>query len=159
MIEQKINADIARVHDLLTQPKWLEQRCLDLAELSAVIKREKRAKGVVMRMQRRVKHDLPGLVAKVLSPVTDIVFVEHWTPEADGYSGEMSIELIGQPVTASATFSLRPAGKACVYRSDIEAHCRVPLVGGVVAKFVLGKLEKGCTDELNYLIRFLKTHK
>jgi hypothetical protein len=35
----------------------------------------------------------------------------------------------------------------------------VPLIGGVIEKFVVGETEKGCTDELNYLADYLKKNK
>jgi len=32
----------------------------------------------------------------------------------------------------------------------------VPLIGGVVEKFILGQTEQGCADELDYLAKFVE---
>jgi uncharacterized protein YndB with AHSA1/START domain len=156
-MEQKYNATVDRVFALLTDPKWLEARSTALGELSASVKARKSGGRVSLTMTRRVKRDLPALVAKVMSPEADLVFEETWSAEADdGRTGTLTMDAIGQPVKMTAEFELFPASKGCVYR--ITHHCKssVPLVGGAVAKFALGQVESGCADEFAYLVDYLK---
>ena len=59
----------------------------------------------------------------------------------------------------TAEFALTPQGKGCVYRIQHSAKVRVPLLGGVVEKFVVGQSEQACADELDYLVERLKSRK
>lgn len=159
-MEQKYSAPVDKVFALLTDPKWLEARCLALGELSASVKAKKAGKGVALTMKRRVKRELPGLVAKVIPPEADLVFEETWGPDEDGKrSGTLSMTALGQPVTMTAEFELAPSGKGSVYRITHVCKCSVPLVGGAVAKFAQGQVEAGCADEFAYLVDHLKKHK
>jgi hypothetical protein len=158
-MEQKYSAPIDKVFARLTDPKWLEARCLALGELSARVKAKKAGKGVTITMTRRVKRELPALVSRVLPSESDLHFVETWTPEGDGYAGTLTMEVAGQPVTMSADFSLQEAGKGCIYRITHHARCSIPLVGGTVARYSQGEIENGCADEFRYLVDYLKKHK
>jgi hypothetical protein len=156
-MEQKYNAPIDQVYTLLTDARWLEARSLALGELSAKVKVRKSAKGAAISMTRRVKRDLPALVAKVLSSESDLQFEEHWTKDGDGYTGTLAMDIVGQPVKMTAAFSLQPAGKGCVYRIEHHAKCSIPLLGGPVARFAQGQIEQGCADEFAYLVAQLKS--
>lgn len=159
-MEQKFAATTDKVFALLTDPKWLEARGKALGELSTSVKAKKSAGGVRLSMKRRVRRDLPSLVAKVLSPESDLVFEETWSPATEaGRSGTLTMEAVGQPVKMSANFELAPAGKGCVYRITHNCKSSVPFIGAVVEKFALGQVESGCADELAYLVEYLKTHR
>jgi hypothetical protein len=160
-MEQKYAASIDQVFALLTDPKWLQERSAVLGELSAKVKAKKSGGGVTLTMNRRVKRDLPGLVAKVLSSESDLVFEEVWSAAGEGgaRTGTLTMEAAGQPVKMAATFELVPAGKGCVYRITHKCKSSVPLIGGVVEKFALGQVEAGCADEFAYLVARLKERK
>ena len=158
-MEQKFNAPIETVFALLTDPKWLEARSLALGELSAKVKAKKSAKGVTLSMARRVKRDLPALVAKVMPSESDLQFEEVWTPADGGYDGTLTMDMVGQPVKMTAEFTLEATGKTCVYRIEHDTRCSIPLVGGAVAKFGQSQIEQGCADEFKYLVDYLKKAK
>ncbi|MBK7014007.1 MAG: DUF2505 domain-containing protein [Sulfuritalea sp.] len=160
-MEQKYAATVDKVFALLTEPKWLQERSAALGELSAMVKARKSGGGVTLTMNRRVKRDLPGLVAKVLRSESDLIFEEVWSAAGDGNarSGTLAMEAVGQPVKMTAKFELVPAGKGCLYRITHTCKASVPLIGGVVEKFALGQIEAGCADEFAYLVAYLKSHK
>ena len=152
-MEQKYNAPVDKVFALLTDTKWLQARSLALGELSAKVKAKKAAGGVKLAMTRRVRRELPALVARVMNPESDLQFDETWVAGDDGgYTGTLLMDVVGQPVTMSAEFSLAPAGKGCVYRIEHKTRCSVPLIGGTIAKFGQGQIEQGCADEFKYLV-------
>lgn len=155
-MEKKFNAGVEQVFALLTDPKWLEARSLAMGELSAKVKAKKNAKGVNVTMDRRVHRDLPALVAKVISPDSDLHFEEVWVRGDDGYTGTWSMEIVGQPVKATAEFSLTASGKGCVYAIEHQASCSIAFVGGAVAKFAQGQIESGAMAELDYLAQSLR---
>jgi hypothetical protein len=157
-MEKKFNAPVDKVYALLIDPKWLEARCLALGEISANCKCKK-GTTVVVTMKRRIRRELSGLISKVLSPESDFVIEERWSAEGKGYSGTLTLEVVGKPVTVTAPFELMPEGKGCVYSIQHTAKVRVPLIGGTIEKFVIGQTEEGCADELEYLADYLKKHK
>lgn len=156
-MEQKYNATVEQVFALLTDPQWIEARCLALGESSVRIKTRKVGKGVVISMARRMKRELPALVAKVLSAQSDLQFEETWTRDGDGYTGTLAMDIVGKPVTMSAPFSLRPSGKGCTYSIEHQTKCSIPLVGGAVARFAQGQAEQTCAAEFTYLVKHLKS--
>lgn len=160
-MEQKYSAPPDKVFALLTDPKWLEARSLALGELSAKVKAKKGGGGVTLTMHRRVKRDLPGIVARVLSSESDLVFEETWSaPDTDGRrTGTLTMDAVGQPVKMTATFELAPSGKGSVYRISHTCKSSVPLIGGSVEKFALGQVQSGCGDEFAYLVDYLKRTK
>ena len=160
-MEQKYAAPIEKVFALLTDPRWLQERSAELGEISAKVKAKKGGGGVVLTMNRRVRRDLPALVAKVLSTEADLVFEETWSAAAEDGSrtGTLTMEAVGQPVKMTATFELAPAGKGCVYRIKHTCKSSVPIIGGVVERFAQGQVESGCADEFAYMVAYLKTHK
>jgi hypothetical protein len=156
-MEQKYNAPVATVFGLLTDPKWMEARCLALGELSAKVKVKKSARGATVTMTRRAKRELPALVAKVLPAESDLQFEEVWTAAGDGgYTGTLAMDIVGQPLRMTAEFSLEAAGKGCVYRITHVTKCSVPIIGGTVAKFAQGQIEEGCAKEFAYTAKNLK---
>jgi uncharacterized protein YndB with AHSA1/START domain len=156
-MEQKYSAPMDKVFALLTDPKWLEARCLAVGELSASIKAKKKNGGVVIAMTRRVRRELPGVLARVMSPESDLVFEETWSAEEDGRrTGTLTMDAVGQPVRMTATFELAPSGKGCVYRITHKCKSGVPLIGGIVEKFAQEQVEEGCADEFRYLVDYLK---
>lgn len=157
MIVQKLPASADRAYALLTDSKWLESRSAAMGELSASC-RTKKTPSVVVTMKRRVRRELNALVSKVLNPESDIEIEEQWSAVSDGYKGQYRFRIASKPINASADFELFPDGKGCVYRIRHRAKVNVPLIGGVVEKFVIGQVEQGCSDELAYLADYLKTH-
>lgn len=156
MMEQNYNASIDKVLALLTDPKWIEARSLALGELSAKVKVKKSTGGVTLSMTRRVRRELPALVARVLPEESDLQFEEAWRPDGNGgYAGTQTMEISGQPVRMSAEFSLSPAGKGCTYRIEHHTKCSIPLVGGPIAKFAHAQVEQGCADEFAHLVKYL----
>jgi hypothetical protein len=157
LVEQKYNASVAEVFALLTDPKWLEARSLALGELSAKVKAKKSAQGATLTMTRRVKRELPAIVAKVLPSESDLLFEEAWESDGEGgYDGTLAMDMVGQPVKMTAEFTLEAAGKGCIYKIEHDTRCSVPLVGRAVAKFGQAQIEQGCADEFKYLVGYLK---
>lgn len=158
-MEKKFNASVDTVYGWLTDPKWLEARCLAMGEISAMCKTKKQAGGLNVTMQRRVHRDLNAVIAKVINPDSDIEIVENWSGDATRRTATYQLSLVGKPITVSASIELVAAGKGCVYRIQHIARVKVPLIGGVIEKFVISETEKGCADELEYLAAHLRKTK
>ena len=76
--------------------------------------------------------------------------VRQFRPALDAIETHMS-ELLGQPVTISATFELYPTDDGCCYAIDHTVKAKVPLIGGQVEKFIRGQVADGCLAEMEYV--------
>jgi hypothetical protein len=157
-VEKKFDAPLDHVFCVLTDARWLEERCRALGELGASCKTT-RTGGVVVTMKRRVRRELPALLARFFAPENDIVLEERWSSDDGGHRAAYTLEVVGQPVTIAAEIQLVREGRGCVYRIRHQCKARVPLIGGAVEKFMVGQTEAGCADELAYLADYLERHK
>lgn len=158
MIEKKLPASVDKVLARLTDPRWLEARSLAQGEVSAKCAAQKKSTAIVVTMKRRLRRELNAVVSKVLSPESDIEIEERWVPEGKGYKGSYALKIPGKPITVSGDFELLSEGKGCVYRIQHRAKVSLPLIGGVVEKFVLGQTETASIAELDYLAADLKSN-
>jgi len=101
MVEQKLAGSVDKVYALLTDPKWIEARCLALGELSASCK-VKKTPTMVVTMKRRVRRELNAVISRVLNPESDIELEERWAAEGKGHKGR---SLLGRPSRAVPTNS------------------------------------------------------
>lgn len=157
-MEQKFNTTADHLFELLTDARWLEERSLALGELSTQCK-TKKGDCLNVSMKRRVHRDLPAMVAKVINPDSDIEIVEKWTGNTAKRTASYVLTIVGKPITVTADIELQATGKSCVHRINHQAKVKVPLIGDVIEKFVIGETEKGCGDEIAYLANYLKKHK
>lgn len=145
------NHDTDSVYELLTDPQFLVDRCIALGELSADCDFEEDGDEVIIRLTREVQRDLPRVLAKLFDPVQVMDMTERWQPDGEGWSGDWSMEVRGQPVTITAKFKLAPTAGGCRYSVSHRVKANIPLVGGRVEKYILGQTGDGARAELDYL--------
>ena len=80
---------------------------------------------------------------------------EEWQANGDGWSGDWSMAVRGQPVTILGHFELTPTSDGCRYSVSHRARAKVALIGSQVEKFILGQTIRGAEDELEYLRGYL----
>ena len=154
-MKYEFDAPVSRVFALLTDGKFLRERCLALGELAADCKVSKSAGAPVVTMKREVKRELPTLLGKFFNPIQKFEIVEHWDGDGDARTADYLLQILGQPVTVAADIELAPKGKGSVYTINHKCTARVPLISGPVEKFVLSQTEDGCRRELEYLAEAL----
>ncbi len=144
--------DAQSVFELLTDPDFLVDRCLELGELEASCEVEENGVDTIISLTRTVERDLPKVLAKVFDPVQTIRMTETWKPVGeDSYKGSYTFEVVGQPVTVGATFELYPTDDGCCYTIDHTVKATVPLIGRQVEKFIRSQVADGCQAEMEYV--------
>jgi hypothetical protein len=144
--------DVQSVFELLTDPDFLVDRCLELGELEASCEVEENGEDTIINLTRTVERDLPRVLAKVFDPVQTIRMTETWVPDGpDAYKGRYTFEVVGQPVTIRATFELYQTDDGCCYAIDHSVKAKVPLIGSQVEKFIRGQVVDGCQAEMEYV--------
>lgn len=150
-VECKFKCGVQSVYELLTDPQFLVDRSLALGELSAECEVGEDSDETTISLTREVSRDLPRVLAKLFDPVQIMEMTETWREEGEGYAGEWTIEVRGQPVMITAVFTLQPSKSGCTYRVSHKAKAKIPLVGRQLEKYILGQTGDGARDELDYL--------
>ena len=91
------------------------------------------------------------LVSNYSGKTTTILAILVISQPTSGY-----MLIVGKSFTVQSVFELVPDGQGCLYRIRYHDKVNVPLLGGVVEKFILGQTEQGCADELDYLAKFVE---
>jgi len=140
-----------RVYELLTDPEFLVDRCLELGELSAECEVTEEGGRTTIELTREVSRDLPKVLAKMFDSVQTMDMTEQWEADGEGYTGQWTMVVRNQPVTISARFKLVATAGGCRYTVNHSAKAKILLVGKQVEKFILGQTADGAMDELEYL--------
>ena len=151
-IEYELESGADEVFALLTDAEFLGERLIALGEDPPEVKVKKKGKGVEIKL-RRIKHlDLPAVAAKIVGGDQKFAMTETWQPSGDGWVGEYLIEVIGVPAAIAAEMELFPSDEGCVYRISHRPRVKVPLVGKKLEQILMKETEKGCDEEIDYLV-------
>lgn len=143
--------DAQSVFNLLTDPDFLVDRCLDLGELEASCEVEEKGDVTVISLTRKLTRDLPRFLAKMMDPEQTMHMTEKWQSDGEGgWNGNYTFEMEGQPVIIRASFELYPTDAGCCYSIEHDVTAKIPLIGGKIEKYIGGQVDDGCTDELDY---------
>lgn len=155
-VERTFPYDVRTVHRALTDPDVLVERNLALGELSAEYERVPEDDCTVIHAVRKVRRELPGMLAKFFDPVNVLDLRESWHPEGDGWKGRWVLSVRGQPVDIHGEFHLEPEPGGCRYRVSHRVRAKIPLISGQVEKYVMGQTVSGASDELEWLAGHLE---
>ena len=155
-MKQRFSASIDQIFSILTDPKWLEQRCLALGDIRCSGKKAKKGRAEVVKLKRTVHRKLPPLVSRVLRPDAEFEVEERWIEIEEGYRSDMNVIVAGLPVTLTAITTLSPKYDDCVVQIEHTCKIHVPLIGGAVEKFLLSQIHRECVAEFDYLEAYLE---
>jgi len=147
----QFECDVETVYESLTDPQFLVDRSLALGELSAECEVTEDEGVTTISLVREISRDLPRVLAKLFDPVQIMDMTENWYEDDEGFSGDWTIAIRGQPVKITAEFELVPTDEGCQYTVTHKAKAKVLLVGRQVEKYILGQTADGARDELDYL--------
>ena len=147
-----VNGDVKTVFALLSDPAFINARNLAIGELESTCRVEQQGDKTVLHITRRIKRDnIPRALTKVFKPVQTVEFVEEWRREGDDMVGHYSSDIVGLPVTVDAELRLIKTADGCEYYIDHRPKARIPLVGRLVEKFIIGQSKDGVGAEIDYL--------
>jgi hypothetical protein len=94
---------------------------------------------------------LPKVVTALVPGDFEMARTERWYPVSDGQvRGTIDVSVPGAPVSAVGTVSLVPVGAGARLDFTTTVRVNIPLVGGQVEKFIVGRLG----DEISAVQRF-----
>jgi hypothetical protein len=115
---------------------------------------------VFVKIRRVVEIDLPGFAKRFMQPVNTVTTTDRWQARDDGtYAGTFSADAKGAPVKVKGTTRLRAEGDDRTdYEITVDVDVSVPLVGGKLAAFARGNVERQIRDEFAAGDTWLSTH-
>lgn len=107
------------------------------------------AGSVSVRSKRSVPMEVPGFAKRILSPWNTVEQYDTWGPAAaDGSrTGTWKVDARGVPVKVGGTLRITPVKGGTLVEIAGEVSCSVPLLGGKLASFVGGDVERTMRGE------------
>jgi hypothetical protein len=150
-VQVEFEHDVEAVCKALTDPQFLAARNMALGEISAEYDVQKDKKLMTINAVREVRRELPGFLAGLFDPVNVMDMTEKWQADREGWCGDWTMDVRGQPVTLLGRFVLASTRSGCRYSVSHRARVRIPFLAGKIEKFILGQTVQGADDELEYL--------
>ena len=155
----KISEDHAYTHStdsvyaLFTDSKEIEakQEALGAREIH-VLDCEKDDEGAVVRFERELPADVPGILSRFLQPWNSVEQSEQWSlRKGERFRCALAIDIANVPVTVEGTLELRPVDDGCVNEVRLVVDCGIPFVGKALAEFVAADCRRLITREYEYI--------
>jgi hypothetical protein len=130
----------------MTSPEVLAQKYRSLGHRDVeIVEHVDGDDGTRVRSRRRVPMDVPGFAKRFLKPLNTVEQTDVWTPptKRGERHGTWTVSASGVPVSVGGTLHLAPVrGGATLVEIEGEVTCSLPLVGGRLASFVGGDVER-----------------
>jgi uncharacterized protein YndB with AHSA1/START domain len=125
-----------------------------------VIETERSDTSLKMVIERLVDVDVPSFARKVIKPTNLLRSTDRWSDHGDGtYGGTFELETKGVPIETKGRTRLTPDGDDRTrYEVTIDVKVKVPLIGGKIADFSKGIIEKQLAEEFRLGDGWLASH-
>jgi hypothetical protein len=150
-VKHTLKSDVENAFKLCTEQKSQEQIYAKLGGSDLKVKREGRAPNVILRISRKEPSDPPAMIRKFVSSTNEVSHVETWAADGDGHTAKLAIDIKGVPVRISGTKSLQPVKGGCTIEWNFDVTSGIPLLGGTLASFAGGEIEKKLQAEAKVL--------
>ena len=150
-VRHTLKTDVATVFKLCTEQKSQEAIYAQLGGTALKIKREGRAPNVKLVVSRQEPANPPAVIRKFIPASNDVTHTETWCADDPGYSADIAVEIKGVPVKIAGTKALRPEKGGCSIEWSMNVTSGIPLVGGVIASFAAGEIERKLEHEFKVL--------
>ncbi len=110
-----------------------------------------------IRIRRKVPMQAPALVKKFFPAESTVVNEERWNTKSR--TGSVVVEPQGVPLEMSCVTALKDQGGECIVSFDWTVKAKIPLVGGVLEKFVISDMERLAAEETAIAIRMLEGYR
>jgi len=143
--------DLAAAYDAMVDAAVTAEKYRSLGNAAVAVETTDEGGGHRIHARRRVTLDLPGFMAKIMSPSNVYDQVDIWTPTTGGHDGRFEITVEGAPVHVHGTMRLRETADGIDYVVDGEVKVSVPLVGGMAGGFAAEQAGKVAAHEGEFL--------
>ena len=143
------DGDPEAVFAVLSDPKYVEEKCWATFATEAGVTVEPDGDGVVIRTVRSLPAKVPSYAKSFVGESIEVDQTETWGgPAADGSrDGTVEATFTGTPLKVRGTLRLEPSdsGTTLILAGDVKAG--IPLVGGKIEGFASDQIIKGLERE------------
>jgi hypothetical protein len=150
-VKHALKTDVASALKLCTDQKHQETVYAQLGGSDVKIKREGRSPNVALRISRKEVANPPAAIRKLVPATTEVSHTEDWSADGDGYAADIDIDIKGVPVKIVGTKTLQPEKGGCSVEWKFDVTSGIPLLGGIIASFAGGEIEKKLEAEFKVL--------
>ena len=150
-VKHSLKTDVGSALKLCTEQKHQETVYARLGGSDVKIKREGRSPNVKLRISRREDANPPAAIRKLVPATSEVSHTEDWCADGDGYSADIVIDIRGVPVKIVGTKALQPDKGGCSVEWNFDVTSGIPLLGGMIASFAGGEVEKKLEAEFKVL--------
>ena len=150
-VRHTLKTDVGAALKLCTEQKNQETIYARLGGSELKIKRDGRSPNVKLRISRKEDANPPAAIRKLVPSTSEVSHTENWGADGDGYSADIAIDIKGVPARITGTKSLQPEKGGCSVEWNFDVTSGIPLLGGVIASFVGGEIEKKLEAEFKIL--------
>lgn len=111
----------------------------------------------MIKIERKVPVQAPGMVKKVVAAESTVVHEERWNLRRK--TGRVVAQPQGMPVEITCEAVMSDDGGACLVRYDWNVHAKLPLVGGQLEKFIIADMTKRADEETRVAIALLDPYR
>jgi hypothetical protein len=152
-VKHSLKTDVATAFKLATEQKSQEAIYAKLGGSNVKVKREGRAPAVRLTISRTEPSNPPAAIRRIVPSMNEVSHTEVWAADGDGHSADIVVDIKDMPVKIVGTKSLRPEKGGCAVEWKFDVTCGIPLLGGIMASFAGGEVERKLETEF----RILKT--
>ena len=150
-VRHALQTDVASAYKLCTELKSQQAIYARLGGSDVRIKRGGRAPNVKLEVARKMPANPPGALKRLVPATNEVAHTENWAADGEGYAADIVVEIKGVPVKIVGTKQLHPVKGGCSIVWVFDVTSNIPLLGGVIASFAGGEIEKNLQDEFKVL--------
>lgn len=147
----------AAVIKAFTDPAFHKAKLEALGVTYAILEQKSDGKMFRIRVERRMPINAPAAIKKLLPAESVVVNDESWNIATK--TGGVTAYAQGVPVTLSCSVTIRDEGPGSVLTYDWDIAARVPVVGGLLERFVVTDLEARFAEEAQATAPLLARYK
>lgn len=143
-VTQEFPADTFRTFGVLTDPAYIEAKCLATGSLQTRVEVSGQPDAaVIVRTDRVLPANVPSVAKSFVGETIDVTEVQEWTaPRDDGSrSAVVSVRFSG-PLRFEGTAQLVPTAHGCAITTVGKMTAKVPFVGGTIEEEAARQTER-----------------
>jgi hypothetical protein len=124
-----------------------------------VLEQERTDTSLRLVIERMVDVEVPGFAKKVIKPTNLLRSIDEWKDLGDGtYGGTFELETKGAPIETRGRTLLSADGSSTRYEVTIDVKVKVPIIGGRIADFSKGIIDRQLDEEFRLGDGWLAEH-
>ena len=149
---RNFNHNPDKIYDSFTTESFIRKKLEAAGARYIFIEITEEQYAVRVNIEREMPVDAPASLQNFVPAWNKMLQKEVWQKYTDGsYSATLDIEVVGMPVKIQGVMNIEPIAEGSTIDATTEIKVNVPLVGGMVAKFISEEISKAIEEEFDFI--------